>query len=254
MTINSRRVGEYGIISSASLIYYNRIGIRLQESLAAFEPSTPFYFYSEDSKPEDSIFRPIGVECRLRQIEGLQALEKEQLHNGQSVKYRIFPFYFKVLSIQQAFGELANQFDYLVWLDADCVLISPSGIEDLIDVVRQSGSRCGYFGRPHYKCAETGVIIFSTGSAKSLIDDWMHTYERIRHYSEWHDAYLFSRVVSSEDTDFCRHFNLYSNHPINELCGKWLDHQKGPRKGTGSNKFRDVYWSATKNRLRKLFR
>lgn len=253
MPFDSDQKDDFVIVSSASRSYYDSVGFRLEESLRIYEPDTVFYFYSEEPFTENEAFRLVDLKSEAVRVEQLQDIENARADKNQGIKYKIFPFYYKVLAIRHAYKQLADKYRYLVWLDADCVLVGRSEIRDLIDVVRQVGATCGYFGRPYYKCSETGLIIFATNGAESLISAWADSYSRISEFEEWHDAYLFSRVVSAEALDFCNHYELTSNHPVSELCGHWLDHQKGGRKGIGGSRLQDVYWSSAKNRLKRLF-
>lgn len=242
----------FAIVSSASADYFDSVGYRLVDSLAVYEPSVPFFLYSEDIILEKKSARKIILDDKDALLKCLKDREA-RAHDGTSgVRYRVFPFYFKVMAISQAFKDLAGKFEFLVWLDADCVLTGPSKLRNLVDVVKGSKGRSGYFGRPFYKCAETGLVIFNCASAGILLDQWVRTYENLDSYDEWHDAFLFSQVVSESDVEFCKHFGLRSNHPINELCGGWLDHQKGDRKGIGGSRIRDIYLSSMKNFIKQV--
>ena len=49
----------FAIVSSASADYFDSVGYRLVDSLAVYEPSVPFFLYSEDTILEKKSARKI---------------------------------------------------------------------------------------------------------------------------------------------------------------------------------------------------
>lgn len=244
---------EFCLVTAASQEYYEEVGFRLFESASKYKIQREILLYSETEDFYHTKVRKIELQHLTKEIEELTKIQDDASQHGSGVRYKIFPFYYKVLAIEQALKEISWS-DYIVWVDSDNVFKGSEDFASLVRVVHENGYRSGYFGRKFYKCAETGVLVLERNRGEALVRKWRDTYVNIRDYSEWHDAFLFTQVCGEGDLDFSEYYKLSSNHPIEELCGKWLDHQKGERKGTGSSRLRDVYFSKFKNKLKTTLR
>jgi len=145
-----------------------------------------------------------------------------------------------------------EQYDLVIWMDADTVCHSPITYEKFISFF-PTNTWLSYLGRGHKwpECGFYGLHI-KTESAKLFLAEFERVYEQAEQgiftMEEWHDSYVFDEVLKKIRTahnnihDLSGHLVKGEGHPlINTELGAYFDHLKGARKKEGSSRKRDLF-------------
>jgi hypothetical protein len=150
--------------------------------------------------------------------------------------------------------------DWVVWMDADCVVHSPWSYEQFSELLpndkwityvgRGKGSQtwpeCGFYG-----------LNVKHPTCRWFMKEFERFYEDAENglftLDEWHDSYIFGHILADIKKGDPRVLDYSSElynvsvksggggHPlINGPLGQWLDHLKGDRKKDGKSKAKDL--------------
>lgn len=146
--------------------------------------------------------------------------------------------------------------DWLIWMDADSVCHSLITEQDIARLLPESADIC-YLGRRN-KYSECGLYALNLNSLRTSLfllrfkAMYDNAEKGIFQQSEWHDSYIFDRVMDSV-RDLRRHdwaagLITGEGHPlINSEWGQYLDHLKGKRKQYGRSLRADLNMPRTEN-------
>ena len=218
------------VVTTVHKAGFDQYGYRWIESVNNW-PAADFVMYAEG-------FTTDAVPCvKTEDVARLAAFKaKHKAFTAPSWRHDIVRFSNKVFA---AYDALYDYDGIGVWLDADCVTyrpIPPGYIEKQL-----GGAYFAHFARPgHY--TETGMWIVDCRHTahKAFFDTWIGWFETgaFTQLDEWHDCTTLDatlRLMRDEITTR----NLsgeYGNlmHPMTKAdISRFVDHCKGPRKGTG---------------------
>lgn len=158
--------------------------------------------------------------------------------NGQyNFRFDAVKFCNKVFAIVNA-AEVASDAgaDHLLWLDADTFTEEKVVVEELLT---KNPCDIAYLGRTAINYAETSFIIFNLKSEKTsqFIRDFVALYVtgELLNYKEWHDGFLFSRLLELHKLHGLKTINLSIHcHDLDAFhkapIGKFMTHLKGNKK------------------------
>lgn len=209
-------------------------------------------FYHDCDLPEDA---PRSDNVRyVNLVEGCPELTewklKNQMNNGQSPKGYSFrhdalKFSHKVFALAHRGRELgrSRHMPYLIWIDCDVEFKAPVPLEEF-DKIFTGDPDITYLGR-HGTYIETSFLAFNlyTEEGRNLLNDLLEAYlsGEVFFWTEWHDGFVFSRLLSIASWNNLRQLNLTphvagagANAFNASIMGKWAIHLKGPvAKGEG---------------------
>lgn len=184
----------------------------------------------------------------------------------KNFKWQAVRFCYKVFATQHAANTIDT--DWLIWIDADSHTHSAVP-EAWLSVVCPDSHLISYLGRTDRYHSECGWVAYNKRDPLCLpyINDFAGMYERdeIFNLREWHDSYVWDEVRKRyRDQRQAKFFNLnpepdtkgLAGHPfINSELGRYMDHMKGDRKGSGHSKGKEVvmhanhpYWQQVKGK------
>jgi len=159
----------------------------------------------------------------------------------QAYRYAPHRFIHKPAAMLTCLNELKsnnNLIKYLVWIDADSLILSKDFIISINDIKPGPNQIASVFDRftVNY-IMEAGLIVLNLNN-KFSIEFISECYDifisgKIFNMMEWHDAYIFSFIIHKYPPDSFRklssEFNLNSFHPIvtHPLTIGQIDHLKG---------------------------
>lgn len=146
----------------------------------------------------------------------------------------------------------SDQYDLVVWMDADTVCHSPISHEKFISFF-PTNTWLSYLGRGNKwpECGFYGIHI-NNPAGKQFLKDFERAYEDAERgiftMEEWHDSYVFDevlkkvRVAYPQINDLSGHLVKGEGHPlINCELGAYFDHLKGARKKDGISRKKDLF-------------
>ena len=226
------------VITTVHKAGFDQYGYRWIESLKNWPVNAEFVMYAEGFMPNDALSVCETFDAKPTDgVRRLQAFkEKHKAFTAPSWRHDIVRFSNKVFA---AYDALYDYDGIGVWLDADCVTYNPipqGYIEEQL-----GDAYFAHFYRPgHY--TETGMWIVDCRHTahKAFFDTWIGWFETgaFTQLDEWHDCTTLDatlRLMRDEITTR----NLsgeYGNlmHPMAKAdISRFVDHCKGPRKGTG---------------------
>ena len=173
----------------------------------------------------------------------------DAFHPKKQFKWDAVRFCYKVFAQSICADRIES--GWMIWIDADTVThdsIPPIWLSS----VCPSDSMISYLGRGEKYHSECGWVAYNLEKpeCRQFIRDFVNMYnnDRIFDYGEWHDSYIWD-VLRKQFQDRCKFHNLNpfaqsdnkAGHPfINSELGKYMDHLKGDRKGSGRSKPSDL--------------
>ena len=226
---------------------YDKYAKRFLETWKEFVPwGSLTAYYHDCDLPEDA---PKADNIRyVNLVEACPELTewklKNQTNNGQSPQGYNFrkdaiKFSHKVFALSQRGRELGSErhLPFLVWLDADIHTKCAVSQDEFSEIFRSEPDEA-HLGR-HGTYAETSFLAFNlyTEAGRNLLNDLLESYlsGEIFYWTEWHDGFIFSRLLAVARWKGLRELNLtptvggagsdaFNNSPL----GKWFVHLKGP--------------------------
>ena len=118
--------------------------------------------------------------------------------------------------------------DYLIWLDGDTYTFDTI-TRKFITKLKPKDKHVAYLGRPrgHSEC---GFILFNIPQAQPFITRWANMYktDEFLEYDEWHNSYLFDRII---EENIVASYNMTPNGSghvwFQSELGNKIDHIKG---------------------------
>ena len=164
-----------------------------------------------------------------------------------SYQFNAITYSYKVFAMNKAFQFAKNNnYDYLIWSDADMRCKKKFTLEDLEEFLPNKDDLMSYLGRSHFPTpphSETGFLAFNIMHTEfnNFINSVINTYMtgKVFTFDQFHDCWVFDRVREEYEQLGYKFKNLsgdyaYTEHPfINTNLGLFFDHLKGPsRKST----------------------
>ena len=146
-----------------------------------------------------------------------------------------------------------QQYDVIIWMDADTVCHSPIVMGDIDRLVPDSAD-IAFLGRKN-KYTECGLYALNLQSTatRKFVDLFQDVYDYaesgIFTMAEWHDSWVFDQVRHDiaksyphwRQLDWSAGLITGEGHPlINSEWGAYLDHLKGDRKDAGRSLAKDL--------------
>ena len=185
----------------------------------------------------------------MRRSAELKGLDKDK----ESFLWDAVRFSNKVFCIINAIRN-SNDYDYVVWLDADTYTFNPVPIS-LFENLLKDHTMLTYLGRGdiYPECGFVGYNLKHT-EIQNFVNDWEKLYvtDEVFKLLEWHDSYVFWYLtkkyrkespyeIKVNDIGYWK--GVKGHHVfVNSELGLYMDHMKGNRKTKGTS---------TKNDLRK---
>lgn len=153
----------------------------------------------------------------------------------------------KVFAVTGLFEKISQQYDQLIWLDADTVTHSSVPLDFLDRFSPKNNQLTAYLNRSIYP--ECGWVGYNLRHEK--ISAFMKRFEEVYtsgeflNWVESHDSYVFWQVMKEFESQGCDWKALGDpsnrNHVfINSELGAYMDHLKGPRKIAGRSRPTDL--------------
>lgn len=213
-------------------------GHRWLDSRKNWPAGTDFRFYTEG----------FTVDCPGKDFEELREFSawkrRHRNYIPPSWRYNVVAYAHKV------FAAIDALYDYDgigVWLDADCVTYKPvpdGFVDDLLQ-----GNYLAHFKRPGLY-TETGMWIMDCAKPehRGFLDAWRDMYltDRFKLLQQWTDCHTLDATIRASGistTDLSGEFGKHMHPMALTEIGKYIDHQKGPRKSMAKspeNKFREA--------------
>lgn len=183
-----------------------------------------------------------------------KAATGRQRNGSYNFRYDAVKFSYKTAAIIDAYER--QDFDILVWLDADTVThrrLPLSFLEDLMP----AEFNLAWLDRANLY-PECGFVIYRRSQEIDglirLWKDWLISGELFK-LREWHDSYVLQQaatVLGIRAHSLSGVAARGTMHPfINSRLGEYMDHMKGPRKITGHSRTNDLkvprsedYWKS----------
>lgn len=149
----------------------------------------------------------------------------------------------KVFALAAANTNWAGGYDWIIWLDADTVTNKPISMARLKHWLHPKADVV-HLGRTSAAYSETSFVGYNTKGGKGLacyfINDLMWTFlsGEFQHYQEWHDGFIFERLLNLSKQHGLVTKNLSQDvHGTLEAfmsteLGHFMNHMKGNRKHT----------------------
>lgn len=157
-------------------------------------------------------------------------------------------FCHKVFALKDASDYWKNSKDekkarYLIWMDADVLTTRPVSLEEISRCLPEQGACVSYLGRKDWDHSECGWLAFDLqNGGHDFIDKWVEIYtsDEVFHYEQWHDSWLFDRLLAQYVLDDVANYrdktnftNLTRNRDGMEIwpqspMAAWSRHYKGP--------------------------
>lgn len=174
--------------------------------------------------------------------------------DGHKFRFKFRPFFSKVCAIKDAFERFHDEFDYLVWIDADCLLTKDITKEDLESFVtakfepfEEDLVDLAWMDRPNevlmedtlkgWGTPDTGVVFFRNNSfTGAYIRDVFYTYTTgmFLEMLEWHDAFIWKAILRYWRDDLLVKNLALNPHLSDPILGsplsEFITHMKGPLK------------------------
>lgn len=149
---------------------------------------------------------------------------------GYNFRFDAYKFCRKVFALVDASRERTGK---LFWIDADVQTHAPVDI-DVIDALLPEGISLCYLDRPgyHSECGVVGYNLDAPGT-REFIDAFeaMFADDLFFEYTEWHDSFLFDRLVDELKPAVRTIPQKNRAHPVEtSVLGRYMRHFKGKRK------------------------
>lgn len=186
------------------------------------------------------LFKNLNLdEDRRKFIENSNQIpEANGVINGQyNFRFDAIKFCNKVFAVvNEAETAVDDRIEILAWLDADTFTESKVNVDE---VLPRNPFEIAYLGRTSINYAETSYILFNLTSpnTSSFIRDLigMYTTGEVYNFREWHDGFLFSRLLELHKLHGLKTINLSIHcHDLDAFhkapIGKFMTHLKGNKK------------------------
>lgn len=162
---------------------------------------------------------------------------------GYNFRFDAHKFGKKVLGMYKAY--MASKHRYFIWLDADSVTIKSIPHEFIASLFIPSKSVTRLYRGTGYH-SECGFIGFDTlqYSARLLLFCLKQVYIEgaFVKYAEWHDSYLFDRLIEELGVSTYDLPHTSNGHPfVNSCLGVYMDHLKGDKRKERGASFTEDY-------------
>ena len=157
-------------------------------------------------------------------------------------KFDVPKFVNKVFALAHANVHSADEgYSWIIWLDADIVTTKKVTKEALQSFLVE-GAEVVRLGRTKLPFSETSFVAYNTQSmgARGLIERLINTYMlgEYRFYTEWHDGFIFERLLNSSIFTGLQVANLSPNCDSLDAfgaspLGEYMVHSKGNKKKDG---------------------
>jgi hypothetical protein len=113
-------------------------------------------------------------------------------------------FCYKVFAVTHA-GLLFKKYQYLIWLDADIIFLTPLSLETILKKYINNNYMMSFLGRKHMH-SECGILFFNMKHPyiieyfKEMLR--MYTSNDIYNLEEWHDSYVWDHVRIKFEKDY----------------------------------------------------
>ena len=242
-------MSKYEIVTSFGPDGWSKYGKRFVESWTQFAPKSLSLtvFYHDCSLPDEAAlydnvtFKDLSQLCpavNQWKIKNAFANGMNQ-QKGYNFRQDAVKFCNKVFALAQRGKELSEEkrLPYLVWLDADCYAKAPIPA-NMFDEILRDEPDIAYLGRLG-TYAETSFLAFNlyTDSGRNLLNNLRDSYinGEIFFYTEWHDGFVFQRLLNMERLRGIAELNLspavqgHGSDAFNvSPVGKFFTHLKGP--------------------------
>ena len=154
-------------------------------------------------------------------------------------RFDAIKFCHKVFAItNEAFSIFSQSQDgYLIWLDADSQTMEKVSLEDIQDIiVHPTRPDIIHLGRTAVNYSETSFVCYNLNSLRTIefLTDLRGLYlsGEVFGYREWHDGFLFSRLLKLHEqhgmstlnlTPECKDLEAFAISPV----AKFIQHKKG---------------------------
>lgn len=243
----------FNVFTTFSINHYELYGKNFVNSFISFWPENiNLYIYYDSDIPKEFI----GKDKRIHWLE-----YEEQCPNQKKFAFRnkhipqkewymeATRFSYKAYSIISHLNKSLTK--YSIWLDADTLSLKTITQEWLFSLINEECYLSALL-REKIACAESGFILFDTSHADHNVFVALYTkmYDEDLLFSltQWHDAYIFTRVLDYMKKNF--NTKIYNLSPENEIShpfakgvlGEYIDHMKGNRKLQGFSQERIDTW------------
>lgn len=162
---------------------------------------------------------------------------------GYNFRFDAHKFGKKVLGMYKAY--MASKRRYFIWLDADSFTFKHVPYEFILALFKADKAVTRLYRGPGYH-SECGFIGFDTlQPVARLVLFWLkqvyleHTFVN---YAEWHDSYLFDRLVEELGAHTYDLPHTSTGHPfVNSCLGEYMDHLKGDKRKDRGASFAEDY-------------
>lgn len=170
---------------------------------------------------------------------------------GYDYRFDVRKFAHKPFALWTFLLDHGDEYDALIWLDADTLTHSPVPFSVVDGLMAPAEVDLQFLGRP-YKYTECGYLYFNLrGKGRDVLSAWVsfYAYGTFKAQQEWHDSFLFDvarRLVADvRESDLTGHLpkRKGGGHPmLNCFLGQYMDHLKGEvRKRTGRPRKGDLH-------------
>lgn len=224
-------------VTSMSTEGYREYGKKFLDSFKEFCDKR-LRIYSEDPLENEGLpVVDLNLDAEFRQF--LSECPPESKH----YQWQVGKFAKKVFAITDPFIED----DWLIWIDADVVLDKPLD-ERFFEKTCPENQDGAYLGRKDWHTSECGFVSYNLkrrgGTFLKRLRE-VYTSGEIFDHLEWHDSYLFDRVME-EGYDFLNLSEGVSGMHVwdDTILGEYSRHLKGPlRKAGRKGDVPKKYWS-----------
>ncbi len=240
---------------------YEAYGKRCISSFLKYWPQdVPLIIYPENvevSTPENRVKQIDPLTC-LPELQEFKARYKDNpFANGinpikpqytKSFRWDAIRFSNKVFAVTDAIRRYKDQYDQLIWLDADTITHTPVPLPFLRKIAPRKNQLAAYLNRRGHP--ECGWVGYNLNHPKILY--FAQRFEQIYltgeflTFKESHDSYIFWEIVKEMQRENTARFKELGSRRrkghifIQSALGQYMDHLKGDRKKAGRSHERDT--------------
>lgn len=232
------------VVSTFSQSYYDRVAKYFIESCIKYlAPSVKLSLYVDNFNiPKKENFNILNLEEEVPELTAFKNRNKEKSQAGW--RKDAITFSHKVYATCHAARN--SSADVLVWLDADSEIVSNVDEKYFTKFLPQDKD-IGYLGRD--TATETGFIVFNlkNSNTKYFLEQyqWHYDSDELFKFKEWHDGYVFDRVVDKVlKENKIKNLSISpagatKNH-FNFLHRGFITHHKGNKKTVRGNNVKSI--------------
>jgi len=225
-------------ITSMSAEGYKEYGKRFLDSFRE-KVKQPLVVYSEDDLKENRF--PV---YDLRTIQALAKFLEDCPPPHPFYQWQAGKFAHKVFAITDPY---LPETDWRIWIDADVIVDKPFD-EKFFETVCNPNYDGSYLGRIDWHTSECGLVAYNMKAAgREFLERLREVYTsgEIFDHLEWHDSYLFDRVMEEGYHFFNLSEGVSGMHVWDDcILGEYSRHMKGVLRKQGKNgNVPESYWS-----------